>query len=704
MPIKQVLESSHVPVKIWTDDIEDEAKQQLKNVGALPFVYRHVAAMPDAHHGIGATVGSVIATKGAICPAAVGVDIGCVDAESEYLSPDGWRRVDKYDGGQVMQWDDGVGTFVQPIGYVKRRQASFLHFKTKYGVDQMLTDDHRVLAWEPVGRKRYWSRVVLSAGEIANRHASLKLGWRGVFETAFTSQPDSRLSIDDAHLRVMVMVMADACLDNNTSCVVNFKKSRKISRCKSLLEDAGIKYTTGSGDGTTWFRFVPPLRKKSYDWCWTASEDQLRVIVDEVFLWDGNIKDRAFFTRDKASADFIHYAFAATGSRSTMRADRHPSGGTDYRVFSIKATRTGISGSPRGDVRRVPSKDGFAYCFQVPSSFWVMRRGGNIVVTGNCGMLAVKTILKPEMLDGKLPKLRAEIERGIPVGFSDHNTPLSEADSVTLYEDRPYVASTNEIKKSKHQLGTLGGGNHFVEVCLDDNQGVWLMLHSGSRGIGNKVASKHIELAKGVMKQMFIALPDPDLAYFAQGTEEFRKYMEDLAWCQEYALVNRQLMRGIALRAMAHVAFGDAGHDIVEDPIRGGMDVNVHHNYVEWEHHFGENVMVTRKGAIRARNGDMGIIPGSMGTGSFIVRGRGNPDSFCSAPHGAGRRMSRAKARKTFTVADLEAQTAGVESRKDSDVLDEIPGAYKPIETVIDNSSDLVEVVVKLKQVLCVKG
>jgi tRNA-splicing ligase RtcB len=314
-------------------------------------------------------------------------------------------------------------------------------------------------------------------------------------------------------------------------------------------------------------------------------------------------------------------------------------------------------------------------------------------------MLAVRTNVRPEQLEGKLPALRAEIERGVPVGFSDHRMPLEGALAWMERQGKPGVASNNESKKAAHQLGSLGGGNHFIEICLDEAGAVWVMLHSGSRGIGNKTAQKHIEKARGAMRQMFVDLPDPDLAYFAQGTEAFTAYMDDLKWCQEYAFENRALMKETVLRALAHVATGDAASEIVD-----GDTINCHHNYVAWEKHYGENVMVTRKGAIRARVGDMGIIPGSMGTGSFIVRGLGNPESFDSAPHGAGRKMSRTRARKTFTNADLIEQTAGVECRKDAGVLDEIPGAYKPIGEVIENSSDLVEVVARLKQFVCVKG
>jgi tRNA-splicing ligase RtcB len=316
-----------------------------------------------------------------------------------------------------------------------------------------------------------------------------------------------------------------------------------------------------------------------------------------------------------------------------------------------------------------------------------------------CGMTAVETSLDAGVLDGKLPMLRHSIERAIPTGFDNHNQPLPGAEGWIGAQSRPNEAVDAVFKKAVYQLGTLGGGNHFVEVCVDDASKVWLMLHSGSRGVGNKIAQRHIDKAKGVMKSMFIDLPDPNLAYFAEGTPAFEEYWQDLQWCQRYAWFNRALMMNELLSALSR----ELGHED-DGPLGLKPAVNCHHNYVEREHHFGENVLVTRKGAIRARKGDLGIIPGSMGTGSFIVRGLGNADSFDSAPHGAGRKMSRTEARKKFTAADLAEQTKDVECRKDYGVVDEIPGAYKPIGEVIENSSDLVEVVARLKQVVCVKG
>jgi tRNA-splicing ligase RtcB len=243
----------------------------------------------------------------------------------------------------------------------------------------------------------------------------------------------------------------------------------------------------------------------------------------------------------------------------------------------------------------------------------------------------------------------------------------------------------------------LGSGNHFIEVCTDTENRVWLMLHSGSRLIGNKVAQCHIDTARDLAKMAETSLPDKDLAYFVTQTPEFDAYWHDLQWAQDYARVNREVM-------MARVV------KVIEKHLGGGkkmkplLVVNCHHNYAEMERHFGENVYVTRKGAVRAEKGDYGIIPGSMGAKSFIVKGKGNVQSFCSCSHGAGRIMSRTAAKDTFSLDDFLAQTAGVECRKDPELIDEIPAAYKPIEQVMANQADLVEVVATLKQLICVKG
>jgi tRNA-splicing ligase RtcB len=250
-------------------------------------------------------------------------------------------------------------------------------------------------------------------------------------------------------------------------------------------------------------------------------------------------------------------------------------------------------------------------------------------------------------------------------------------------------------QRAQNHLGTLGTGNHFIELCLDEEQQVWLMLHSGSRGIGNRIGGYFIEKAKEDMRRWFINLPDQDLAYIPQGSPLFKDYLRAVEWAQQYALLNRELM----MRA-ARVAL----NNVVGDFTVTGAAVNCHHNYVSWERHYGENVMITRKGAVDAHEGVLGIIPGSMGAKSFIVRGKGERESFASCSHGAGRRMSRTQAAKQFTLEDHALATAGVECRKDKDVIDETPAAYKDIDAVMAAQVDLVDVVHTLKQVLCVKG
>ncbi|HEV2781827.1 MAG TPA: RtcB family protein [Actinophytocola sp.] len=315
-----------------------------------------------------------------------------------------------------------------------------------------------------------------------------------------------------------------------------------------------------------------------------------------------------------------------------------------------------------------------------------------------CGMAAVRTSLRAEDLPDDLSRLRARLEAAVPVGFAQHKaTAFTERDAADWPRfwkafDELTPAVRGQAAKALHQMGTLGGGNHFIEICLDTTGQVWVMLHSGSRGIGNLLAQHHIEVARGLAHNR--SLPDPELAVFLAGTPQMAAYRHDLYWAQDYARRNRTVM----LRLICDVLRAQFPGVSFADPI------SCHHNYVAEETHFGEDVLVTRKGAIRAGRGDLGIIPGSMGTGSYIVRGLGNPESFESASHGAGRRMSRTKARKRFTEADLAEQTAGVECRKDRGVVDEIPAAYKDINEVLRNQEDLVEIVAKLKQVVCVKG
>ncbi|GAA4042354.1 RtcB family protein [Sphingomonas rosea] len=327
-----------------------------------------------------------------------------------------------------------------------------------------------------------------------------------------------------------------------------------------------------------------------------------------------------------------------------------------------------------------------------------------------CGMMAARTSLVASDLPDNLEAIRSAIEQAVPHGRSvgrgqrDHGSWGSPPPAIIeawatlaqrfarICDRHPRLKNTNNLV----HLGTLGTGNHFIELCLDEDQRVWVMLHSGSRGVGNAIGSFFIELAKRDMRKWHINLPDQDLAYFPEGTDHFDDYVEAVGWAQDYAALNRRMMMTNVIRAL---------RTQIAKPFDAELEaVNCHHNYVSREQHFGENVLVTRKGAVRAAKGVLGIIPGSMGAKSFIVRGLGNAESFDSCSHGAGRVMSRTAAKKLVSLDEHIADTAGVECRKDAGVIDETPKAYKPIEAVMAAQADLVEIVHTLKQVVCVKG
>ncbi|ENU86346.1 MAG: RtcB family protein [Acinetobacter sp.] len=322
-----------------------------------------------------------------------------------------------------------------------------------------------------------------------------------------------------------------------------------------------------------------------------------------------------------------------------------------------------------------------------------------------CGMNAVRLNLKASQLPDNLAPLRHAIERKVPVGFELHKQIKAKASSIIPLEKRlqPIIQKHPGLVRMlrkfdatwQKQLGTLGGGNHFIELCLDENQDVWIMLHSGSRGLGNVIGTYFIELAKKEAQHRFGHVPDKDLSYFAEGSASFNDYVEAVEWAQNYAFENRREMMRLILEAIRPLL----------PPFQMTKEaINCHHNYVSRENHFGKDLLITRKGAIRAGQDELGIIPGSMGARSYIVKGKANPESFCSCSHGAGRKMSRNKAKLLFSQDDLIQQTQGIECRKDAGVIDEIPSAYKDIDQVMANQSDLIEIVHTLKQILCIKG
>jgi tRNA-splicing ligase RtcB (3'-phosphate/5'-hydroxy nucleic acid ligase) len=319
-----------------------------------------------------------------------------------------------------------------------------------------------------------------------------------------------------------------------------------------------------------------------------------------------------------------------------------------------------------------------------------------------CGMVAVKTKFLAKDLPDNLDKLRTGIERRIPLGAGAGNKKLTDT-AIERVSELKAIATQDYEKIDKHwitALGSLGSGNHFIEICLDENDQVWVALHSGSRGIGNRLATKHIRIAQKLMEEESIVLNDRDLAYLTEATPEFDAYIRDLLWAQDFARLNREEMMDRVMTELSYTLYGEDGHQSEIEIER----INCHHNFTQQEHHFGKKVWITRKGAIQMKKGQKGIIPGSMGTQSYIVSGLENPLSFNSAPHGAGRRFSRSEAKRRFTMNDLEAAMGDISFRHSKSLIDEIPMAYKDIDEVIENSKELVMVDHTLKQIVNIKG
>lgn len=589
MPYKELELSTPKPVLSWAGhELGSNEAKMAQNMATLPFVYKHVALMPDVHLGKGALVGSVLATKEAIIPAAVGVDIGC------------------FAGDTLVTLANGKS---YPIATLANWQREFVAYSC--------TSSGRIVAAKAIAR-------------LTRRNAPLlKVVLDNGAEIKCTS--DHQFMLRDG----------------------TYREAKDLKPNTSLMPF----YSRTDKDG---FRQI----KQNYSGQWQPAD---LILTESGLLGRVDRNNPAVISPVETPVETAELA-------SIPRWRNH-------KVVDV------IPLTERQDV----------YCLTVPEYGNFALSAG--VFVHNCGMCAVKTPFTADQLDGKLKKIRLDIEAAIPVGFNENKEVEKAAVNWQAWRDfqelHPGVQRLED--KAMKQMGSLGGGNHFIEICLDLDSQVWLMLHSGSRHIGNKLAQCHISTAKELAKLAETSLPDPDLAYFVANTPEFEAYWRDLQWAQDYARKNRDVMMGRVRRVVEKYLAGGK-------PTQALVEVNCHHNYAEKELHFGEEVYVTRKGAVRAGEEDYGIIPGSMGAKSFIVKGKGDRDSYCSCSHGAGRLMSRTKAKKQFTEADLIEQTDGVECRKDRGVLDEIPGAYKPIDEVMKQQSDLVEVVATLKQVICVKG
>jgi tRNA-splicing ligase RtcB len=697
----------------WVNhELSREEQDMLRNVSRLPCLFKHVSLMPDAHLGIGSMVGSVVATKGAVIPATVGVDIGCFSGDTLVPTLDGKSypiRKFAETGEEFTVYactESGKVVAAKATAKKTRTNAALIKVVLDNGEEIRCTPDHEFMLRDgsflaaenlksgeslmpfycETDKDGYVLVQQNYSGRMQKAHwivaRSGLLGEVPRFESARTIIHHKNFDAADNRPENLEFMSASEHSSYHRNLVERnehwqspeFEQKRVIALAAKAQTAEGHDYFANRGTKNIlkYMAEMPEHFKQS-----VAGNGER----GKLFLVNYNRSEKGRAKSREIANRLYECECCGEAVKSGIRLHNHRlySHGYNHKVLAV------IPLAEREDV----------YCLTVPEYGNFALEAG--VFVHNCGMMAVKTPFKSGILDGKLKELRHEIERAIPVGFNAYKESPDEASRWEGWSefDELHTAIQDRRKKAMTQLGTLGGGNHFIEVCLDTEDNVWMMLHSGSRNIGKELAERHIATAKSLHR--LNELPDPALAYFIQGTPEFQAYWHDLDWAQRYALKSREVMMNRLLKSFNRM-FNDG------KAFRPEVSVNCHHNYVSPEVHFGEEVYVTRKGAIRADQGMYGIIPGSMGAKSFIIKGLGNPQSFNSCSHGAGRKMSRTAAKKKFSREDLAAQTAGVECRKDAGVVDEIPGAYKDIDEVMRNQSDLVEIVAEIKQVVCVKG
>ncbi|WP_442948254.1 RtcB family protein [Nostoc sp.] len=715
MPYEKLEITTPAPVLSWANhSLGPEETKMAKNVASLPFVFKHVALMPDVHLGKGALVGSVIATKEAIIPAAVGVDIGCFVGDTLIPLVDGksYRIKDLINWGKefIVYACTPTGKIVaaQATAKLTRRNAPLVKVILDNSEEIICTPDHQFMLRDGSYKEAQFLQAETSLMPFYSK--TDKDGY------SLIVQPYSNRWQKAHWIIARSGLLGKIPRFEGQKTVIHHQNFHESDNRPENLEFMGDRAHSA---------YHRSLVERNQHWQSAEFEDKRvaslaqKAKTPEGYQYYAERGTRNILQYMEQQPEHFKNAVAGNGNRGKQylieynksEKGREKSQEIANRYYTCEICGVDIK-TPIGlhNHRRKEHQCNHkvvavnllnytedVYCLTVPEYHNFALKAG--VFVHNCGMSAIKTSFTAEQLEGKLKKIRLDIEAAIPTGFNENKDVEKSVINWQHWDDfKDLHRGVQDLQsKAMKQMGSLGGGNHFIEVCLDTENQVWLMLHSGSRNIGNKLAQCHIHTARELAKMAGNKLPDPDLAHFVAGTPEFQAYWHDLQWSQDYARVNRDVM----MARFKHIVEKHLAGGKVTKPL---LQVNCHHNYAEKEVHFGEDVYVTRKGAVRAQTEDYGIIPGSMGAKSFIVKGKGNAHSFCSCSHGAGRLMSRNKAKNVYTLDDLIEQTNGVECRKDEGVLDEIPGAYKPIEQVMENQADLVEVVATLKQVLCVKG
>lgn len=696
--------------KVYTDNIEQAAYAQVLNLMNQKFAEgSSFAIMPDCHAGAGCVIGLTMKIVDKVVPNLVGVDIGCLDKDTEFLSPTGWKKISEYDNEEIMMFDSVTGNayFGLPNAYIKNPCDKFYHFHNSKNLDQMFSAEHHMLVYKGCKSKGI-ELIDINAEDFVKQVNGLKKRDYYLAKTTFeTSEPG--LSYTNDQIRVFVMISADGRIrklkNGSTYTELHFRKPRKIARSKELLDLVGVKYNESvMANGSTVVSFSSAMfDTKDLTQFYRASIDQLKVLCDEVLRWDGTIDEKRnhkmYSSSVKINADLVQFAFSAIGVRSTINCTEYKNENWNPCYYVIPTKNEFVSYK---DIDEVKSADGFKYCFNTPTGAFVIRRNNKISVTGNCGMLVLK-IDKSFKFD--LQKVDRIWHKNIPSGMNHRSTKHRFADRAKI-ED--IIAPVN-VDKLKLSIGTLGGGNHFGEIDVDDEGNYYIVIHSGSRHLGIEVCKHYqrlaieyhkdkkksdlavieqlkkegrkseIEAVLKASKQSQPSIPD-ELAYLEGQLLE--DYLHDMKIAQEYAIWNRE--------AMMEVLLGELG--IGKDKILEKFCTI--HNYIDVENR------ILRKGSISLQKDETAIIPMNMRDGSIIVRGKGNPEWNFSGPHGAGRLMSRSKAKESLSLDDFKKSMAEIYTTcVSTGTIDESPMAYKPFDEIMRNIEPTADIIERIRPI-----
>ena len=707
------LQGEYNKAKIFTENIESEAVAQIMELCNQEWAKdTNIAIMPDVHAGKGCTIGTTMTINDKVCPNLVGVDIGCLDKESEYLTLSGWKKMSEYaESDLVLGFDPNTNQadFVKPLAYIVKPCKQFYHYKNEEGLDQMVSEEHKMLIYSDYESRGY-KYTDMRPSELNSE--SLEKG-RHSFETVFKREHGS-LTMSDNQIRLAVMIAADGRIrpvQNGYSLELHLKKNEKIQRAQELLSTEGIPFSMSViQDGFTIIHAtVESMYNKDLTFLYQGNSAQLKVAAEESLKWDGHEGYRSFYlSTNKRNVDAIQYAFHGSGVRAGISVTHYENKNWKdvYTVTPTQNSKVGYNKQPSLE----PAIDGKKYCFTMPQGYFVARRNGKIFLTGNCGMLTVN--LGEKDLDLEL--LDQIINTYVPSGFNVHDREAVclEDEGIDLKQLYCYKA-LKEIQYIRQSVGTLGGGNHFIEVDEGADGTKYLVIHSGSRNLGKQVAEYYQNMAnedcnqqkkkrqealdslinslknqgryKEIEKEIKLfnetwkmeeKIPK-ELCYLTG--EHLEWYLHDVKICQQYADLNRRTMANIILN---HLCL-----NIWKTPCKYYEYFSTIHNYIDVEN------KILRKGSISAQKGEKVLIPINMRDGAIIGIGKGNAEYNYSGPHGAGRIMSRSKAKEKITLEEFQKSMEGIYSTSIKlSTIDEAPMAYKKLEDILENIADSIEV------------